>query len=175
MTIWTNVLISVFYITLLAAPESRPGKFFAKPVIQGGLLVYIFIVGLIYHLFLAHLWNPEGWDYISDQLLHTIVPILYIVFWIVFTQKGKLNYSDSFKWLIYPAVYIIYTLIRGAITNKYPYPFVDVAALGYGRALLNTAGIVAAYLFVGILLVFIDKNIFKNADKSNKQGTVVRN
>jgi hypothetical protein len=40
-------------------------------------------------------------------------------------------------WLAYPLVWFAYTLIRGASVDWYPYPFVDVAAHGYGRVLVN--------------------------------------
>jgi hypothetical protein len=49
-------------------------------------------------------------------------------------------------WLAYPLVYLGYTLVRGQIANWYPYPFVDVAHLGYGGVLARSA----ALLLVGI-------------------------
>lgn len=159
MTIWTNVIIALSYTIPLLIPKSRIALFAEKPAVQGGLLIYILIVGLIYHFFLAHQWNPQGWDRVSDDLLHYAVPILYLLYWILFAEKGKLKYINSIHWLIYPLVYIIYCLIRGALTNLYPYPFIDVSKMGYAAALTNTVYIILGYLVFGLILVFIDKKL----------------
>lgn len=159
MTIWTNVIIALSYTIPLLIPKSRIALFAEKPAVQGGLLIYILIVGLIYHFFLAHQWNPQGWDRVSDDLLHYAVPILYLLHWILFAEKGKLRFINSIQWLIYPLVYIIYSLIRGALTNLYPYPFIDVSKMGYAAALTNTVYIILGYLVFGLILVFIDKKL----------------
>ncbi|MGI8411933.1 MAG: Pr6Pr family membrane protein, partial [Solirubrobacteraceae bacterium] len=39
--------------------------------------------------------------------------------------------------LIFPIGWLAFTLIRGAIAHWYPYPFIDVTQLGYGRAAVN--------------------------------------
>ena len=47
----------------------------------------------------------------------------------------------------------MYVLIVGAATGWYPYPFVDVADLGYPQALINIAGLVLAFLILQAALV----------------------
>lgn len=159
MTIWTNVVIALNYTVPLLFPKSKLANFFEKPVVQGALLIYILVVGLIYHFFLANQWNPQGWDKVTDVILHYIVPLLYLLFWILFSEKRKLKYINSIQWLIYPLIYVAYSLIKGAVTNLYPYPFIDVSKMGYTNALINTGYILLGYLILGIILVFIDKNL----------------
>jgi hypothetical protein len=36
--------------------------------------------------------------------------------------------------------WLVYTLFRGEIVDWYPYPFVDVSALGYGGVLARSVG-----------------------------------
>jgi hypothetical protein len=45
-------------------------------------------------------------------------------------------------------VWVVFTLIRGAIENWYPYPFLDPANGGYGSVAVVSAGI-----FVGFLVI----------------------
>ena len=39
------------------------------------------------------------------------------------------------------------------VTGWYPYPFIDVTKLGYGRMLLNSAGLILAFLALELLFV----------------------
>lgn len=161
MTIWTNILVALLYTSLILFPEGRTGKFFEKPVVQGGVLIYIIVVGLIYHFFLADVWNPQGLEKIADNLLHTIVPLFYLIYWIVFAEKGKLIINNVFLWLLYPLVYVIFALIRGAVSGIYPYPFINVSKLGYGITFRNIAFITIGYIVSGLILVIADKYMFK--------------
>jgi hypothetical protein len=40
--------------------------------------------------------------------------------------------------LLFPACWLVFTLIRGAVIHWYPYPFIDVSVIGYGKAILNS-------------------------------------
>jgi hypothetical protein len=39
--------------------------------------------------------------------------------------------------VLYPFCWLVFTLIRGAVISWYPYPFIDVTQLGYGKTILN--------------------------------------
>ena len=39
--------------------------------------------------------------------------------------------------VLYPLCWLVFTLIRGAVISWYPYPFINVTQLGYGRTILN--------------------------------------
>ncbi len=50
--------------------------------------------------------------------------------------------------LLYPLAWLVFTLVRGPISDFYPYPFLDVRVLGYPAVLLNC--VVVAVLFVAL-------------------------
>jgi hypothetical protein len=56
-------------------------------------------------------------------------------------------------------LYTAWTLIHGALTGWYPYPFVDVIKLGYEQTLVNIVGLVVAFLSLDFVLVAIDRLI----------------
>lgn len=143
-TILSNILVALCFIFLWIKPQKF--AFFSKPVNITAIAVYITIVGIVYNTVLRNLWQPQGMQYYVDELLHSVVPILFVLYWLVFAPKSKLAWKDAFSFLIYPLVYMVFIGIRGAITNEYPYPFVDVAALGYEHVFMN-----AGYLFVAFL------------------------
>jgi hypothetical protein len=82
---------------------------------------------------------------------------LYVLFWGSFTPKGKLQWNNIFPWLIFPAIYLIYSLIRGSIVGWYPYPFVDATKLGYGKVALNSSLVLAAFVIVGMGLIAVNR------------------
>src|SRR5262249_48590073 len=125
------------------------------------IVVYIFIVGLIYNIILRQLWEPEGWQRVADELLHVIVPVLFTVYWLLFASKGSLNWKHPLSWLIYPAIYLVYALIRGAIEGYYAYPFIDIPKSGYMRVAINSLGILVLFLATGYAIVAIDKWLSK--------------
>ncbi|MFT3826797.1 MAG: Pr6Pr family membrane protein [Chitinophagaceae bacterium] len=156
-TILSNILVAVNCTVLVIKPSTRINT----PSVQSALAVYIAIVGITYSLVLRKLWHPQGWQLVADVLLHDVIPVMYVVYWLVFVPKGQLKWNDALRWLLFPFVYIAYTLLRGAQTCWYPYPFVDAHALGYGKVWLNVLLFSAAFLLVGKILVFLDKMIAK--------------
>jgi len=156
-TILTNTLVAFGTTMSLLLPRSEIGKFFAQPHTESALTVYIVIVAIIHFLFLREVVELQGWNVLSDFVLHTVVPALYLIYWIFFVPKGELRWQDALQWLVYPFVYFVYVLIRGFIDNFYPYPFANVDQLGYGRALTNGAWIILSFFVLGLILVFIDR------------------
>jgi hypothetical protein len=87
--------------------------------------------GAGYSLLLRYSWNPEGLQEIGDILLHDAVPVMYVVYWLIFGPKRGLRRKNVPIWSIYPLAYLFCVLVRGALTDRYPYPFIDASALGY--------------------------------------------
>lgn len=156
-TILTNIMLAVCATVLWLKPGSRWGIFFSKPGTLTALTVYITIVGVVYNAILRFLWQPQGLQWITDELLHLIIPILFLLLWSLYVDKSKLEYRQAFPWLIYPIVYMIYTAIRGAIVHYYPYPFTDADALGYPRVLLNSGWLFIAFLGLSFFLIAVGK------------------
>ena len=48
-------------------------------------------------------------------------------------------------------------VVRGQWVGFYPYPFIDVAALGYSRVLLNAAVMLAAFVVLGLCIIGLDR------------------
>lgn len=158
-TIWTNVLVATAMTFTGLAPLSRPGRFFDRPGVRTALCVYIIIVAVIYHWLLSDLWNPKGLQLFADRLLHTAVPILFVLDWLIIVPKGRLSFAAVPLWLVIPLIYMAYTLVRGAAVAEYPYPFIDVVRLGYPTVILNIVGLSGVFIGVGVLLIVIDRKL----------------
>jgi hypothetical protein len=154
-TILTNILVALCSTFLLLKSNSYTGKFFIKHATITAIAVYISIVGIVYNLILRFLWNPQGLEQVVDELLHTAIPILFILIWLVYVPKALIKWKNIFSWLIFPFLYLICILMRGSFTGYYPYPFIDVTQLGYGKVFVNSCGMLIVFLLVSILFAAI--------------------
>jgi hypothetical protein len=58
-----------------------------------------------------------------------------------------------------PLLYLLYALLRGALSGIYPYPFLDATRIGWTRVTLNAGAIAAAFILVSFLLVAFDRRV----------------
>jgi hypothetical protein len=157
-TVLTNILVALC-LTFSLWPSSNAGRFFSLPAVQSGIAVYILVVGLVYSFVLRPLWHPQGFQLLADRLLHDGIPLLYLLFWFLFVPKGVLQWKAAAAWLIYPFVYLIYSLLRGSVTGWYPYPFINAAELSYTRIFLNISMMLGVFLGVGLLLIAVNRSM----------------
>jgi hypothetical protein len=150
-TILTNLLVAVVATSALTARAAE--NFFTRPSTMSATAVYIAVVGIIYSLLLRALWEPSGLQLAVDVALHDAVPVLYVAYWVLYVPKGSLRWFDALRWLLYPLAYVLYTVVRGELTGDYPYPFANVAQLGYATVLANTALLLVVFFVLGLICV----------------------
>jgi hypothetical protein len=156
-TILSNYLVVLAITIPLMAPSTRLGRFFSDPRTLSGVLVYIGLVGVLYHLLLADLWDPQGIRKIANRITHNIIPVLFLLYWVLFVPKGALTWNDALRWIIFPLGYYGYIMGRGAIFNIYPYPFLDRSEHGVVRVMLFSLAIIGMFLVSSLLLIGLDK------------------
>lgn len=156
-TILTNSLVALGWGANAFAPASALGRLFDKDSIRTAVAGYIVLVGVVYHLLLAAIHHPEGVQWYANQLLHTIVPAAVFLEWLFLSGPRNSRYVQAFAWQFYPSAYVAYTLIKGAITGFYPYPFLDVTALGYGGVAMQLVGLIIAFTLTSLIFVGIGK------------------
>ncbi|AKU15654.1 Pr6Pr family membrane protein [Luteipulveratus mongoliensis] len=155
-TVLSNALIAYASATLTRDPQ-RSGRVWNVVRLSG--IVGITVTGIIHWFFLRPLLDLEGSSYVADKLLHVVVPLLAVIGWVVFGPRGRVQASDLLPSLIYPIVWLAYTLIRGAITGWYPYPFLDADDQGYGLVTVNCLGITALLLGVSAIAWYADRRL----------------
>lgn len=147
-TILTNLIVAVYFTFQIF--NRNPDK---KSGILTAITVYILIVGLIYQIILRSTWNPTGMQKLVDELLHTIIPVLVVIYWYLFENKTSLNYRHILKWSIYPLLYLIYILIRGNFSGFYPYPFINVSEIGFTNVIINSFWILIFFTGLSVILI----------------------
>ena len=149
-TIISNLLVAFMAGAQCFAPNSPLAVRLNSALVQTAIAGYITITGVVYHLLLADTWTPEGWDIISDKLLHTVTPILYALFWWTQVRGKPMSFAKTFPPLIVPFLFLIYWLIRGPIVGSYPYFFMDVNELGALQVAINLTGLSILFWLVTV-------------------------
>ncbi|HUH72997.1 MAG TPA: Pr6Pr family membrane protein [Chitinophagales bacterium] len=162
MTIWTNIIL---FVTFILLTFNKINHF--KPSYFSALLTYIAIVGVVYHVALAHLWTPTGYLLVTDRIFHTYGPLLYLIYWLFFTKKTPLDYTLSLKWVWYPTVYTIFFMILGLTTHNYPYPIFNLDTLPFLTVFRNLFMNLMTYIVFGAIIIATNNFI------SKRKGEVV--
>jgi hypothetical protein len=147
-----TILSNLFVALTAGAVALAPGSQLASPMLRGCATTAIVVVGLGYHLLLREIWDPQGWQWVADNLLHYAVPVAALAHWLWFAPETRLPKRAPLLWTLYPVAYLAYALVRGEWIDAYPYPFIDVPALGYARVFANAAGLLLVFVAVGALL-----------------------
>lgn len=144
-TIQSNLLVGVATL-LLALRLDRSSRAFAVLRLAG--LVAIAVTGIVFHAVLAQTLDLQSWAAVGNELVHTVVPVMAVVGWLLAGPRGLASAAVARLTLIFPVCWLAFTLIRGAIAHWYPYPFIDVTQLGYARAAVNCVWV--AVLMLGL-------------------------
>jgi len=158
-TIDSNLLVTV--TSALVALGVARGRLFA--VLWLDALVGITVTGIVYQVALAGLYELHGLSLFADTVLHKVTPILFVLGWLIAGPRGALTWRTVWWSLLYPLAWLAFTLPRGAITGFYPYPFVDAAALGYGRVTLNCIAIGLFFTALAVGALLLDRRLSKKS------------
>jgi hypothetical protein len=156
-TVLSNTLVATVLTCALTSRESAARRWFLQPWVSSGIAVSIAVVGLAYNVLLRHLWHPEGWQWLADELMHDVMPLLFLAWWWLCVPKGTLRLRHIALWVIYPLVYFAYALLRGHLLATYPYPFIDVDTLGYPQVFVNAGGLLAGFVLIALLVIAVDR------------------
>lgn len=100
--------------------------------VRGAITLYMLMTGIIFALLLSGIENIRltavPWD---NFVLHYLMPIAVVGDWLLNPPKKSPSRKAVALWLIFPVAYVTYTLIRGAVVEWYPYPFLNPLTSSY--------------------------------------------
>jgi hypothetical protein len=117
---------------------------------RGAAVVFMTVTYLVFAVLLRdaqeQLQTHVAW---VDSVLHRVMPIAVMGDWLIEPPHAPITFRRAVApWLAFPLVWTTFTLIRGAIDGRYPYPFLDPANGGYGVVALYCVAIFALFLAV---------------------------
>ena len=127
------------------------------------------VTGLVYNTLLRGIELPQASTPIpwSNETLHVIAPAFLLLDLFLAPRRRRLAWSTAGWVLVFPIVWVAYTLIRGPlVTNPvrgtpywYPYPFLDPHTFdnGYLGVAVYVVGIAALIVGVAFFVVWIGR------------------
>lgn len=153
----TNLLVAMVLTLPLIRPQSAVGRFFARSHVLTTVATSIVLVCIAYNLLLRQLWNPHGAQLVAEVIMHDVMPVLFLIYWWLRVPRGSVRWGDLAPMSVYPIAYFGYAMLRGAVFGFYPYPFINVAQLGYERVITNALAILVGYLIFATILIALKR------------------
>ncbi len=155
-TIQSNLLVAVTAWRLWRDP-ARDGRWF-RPV-RLGAVVGITVTGLVHFVLLRPLLDLEGADWAADKLLHMVVPVLAVVVWVLAGPRPRVTWRTVGEALVWPVAWTAWTLVVGALSGWYPYPFLDHREDGVAAVVVACVGITVLFLALFAGLRALDRRL----------------
>lgn len=153
-TIQSNVFVLATSLAL-ALNIHRDGRVWR--VVRLDALLGIIITGIVYDAVLAPLVDPQGWALAATIGFHYIAPWATVLGWLIFGPRPRITWSTTAFAFIWPVLWLVYTFVHGAVTGWYPYPFLDVATIGFADSVRNSLVVLAMGVVIAVVLTLLDR------------------
>ena len=158
-TIWTNTLLVVIYVAYASA---LPGlRALAGPTARTLGAGSILLVMVIYAILLSPLNPVTGVERALDTGLHYVAPVLFLVWWALGPHPVPLRWSRAAVMMAWPVGYMVWIIARGLVIDRWPYPFVSLPDLGWGRLVVNLCGLAIVFALVFLALIALSRALHR--------------
>lgn len=156
----------VVLVAALAVVKLKPTDELLWRSVRLASLVGITVTGIVYAVVLSGDAENTGLSQVANYMLHYIGPPLTVIAWLIAGPWPQFTLADVPRTLIWPTLWVAWTLIHGAIADWYPYPFIDVIEHGYGKVTINI-------LFIAVFALLLAL-IFVAASRFRRKGSVTQ-
>lgn len=159
-------MIAIYVHTIKSALKKEDGYVTTAPKFNFMCVIMILVTGLVYNILLAK--ENSVYDYfmsIGNLIQHVILPLMFVVNWVLFYEHGKLKWYYPLLCTIMPLIYVAFILIRYAIINAvapgftgtiYPYFFLNLSDLGWGGLLGWILALLIIFIAIGYIFYACD-------------------
>jgi hypothetical protein len=149
-TIQSNLIGVVALLLVLASRGGERSR--GLELLRGAAAVYLSVTFIVVIVLLSNVDVGLQLPWV-DFVLHKVFPVIVVADWLLDPPHQRLDIRDTVYWLIYPATWVVFTLVRGANDGWYPYPFLDPANGGYGSVAIAIVGVLVGFLVLSALFV----------------------
>lgn len=90
------------------------------------VLSYAVITATVYNVLLRNLpsagFHGVQWP---NEVMHVWVPIVIVLDWLFAPGRARVGWARLWLVVSYPLAWLAFTMLRGAVTGWYPYPFLE--------------------------------------------------
>ena len=121
-TILSNSFGLVLFLVLAARWRSNGSV--TTDLLRGASVVYLTVTFIVVVTLLsgAELQVAIPW---VDFVVHKLFPVVVLIDWLIDPPLTRLTVRQALVWLAYPLIWVVLTVIRGALDGWFPYPFLN--------------------------------------------------
>ena len=158
----SNLIAALVFLLLgLARDGDAPPAWLKR--LRAISVVNMVVVGIVFSVLLRNVDLGALLPWVNF-VLHTLMPIAVALDWLAWPQRASLpgagirmGWRDVLWCLPFPALYLVYSVVRGASTGWFAYPFLNPAKVGgAGGVAVYALGITATFIAVAWLLFAIN-------------------
>ncbi len=159
-TIQSNLIAAAVLLwNAIRPPADREAM--SRDLFRGAAVLYLAITGIVYAMLLsgynAQFEREMAW---ANVMLHYIAPLAVLVDWFLVPPSPALTFRRAWVWILYPLLYLTYSLVRGALLDWYPYAFLDPGMVrGYGGVAIFSAVVLIGSLCLIWLLLVVGRRV----------------
>ena len=164
------------------APEKSEGGDIFAPTFKYTATVSLLVTMLIGHFMVFDAMIQNGHIVWHMVVLHYIVPVMALLDWLLFDEKGRMPVWGPLAWISLAVGYLAFTMIAvgvfgiymgGGTTadlTPYPYVFLDPAIVGAGAVIGFCAAMLAGFIALGYIMYGIDRLMASLSRHSGKRS-----
>ena len=167
---WAYFLVATIW---LAKSRTSENAVTFAPQVKYTATISLLVTMLIAHFMLFDAMFKDGqlvWHLVA---LHYIVPIMTLLDWALFDEKGKMPVWGPLAWMSLVVVYVAVVMIGAgplglymgggttADVTRYPYTFLDPAISGVGGVAAFIGSMFVAFVALGYVLFGLDRLLAK--------------
>ena len=163
---WGYFVCAVVWL-VVRRDDPKAGTF--APLAKYTATISLLVTMIIGHFLLQDALWEGGHLVMHLVVLHYVVPIMTLLDWLLFDEKGRMPAWGPFAWLSLVLVYLVFVMVAvgvfgvymgGGVTadiSPYPYTFLDPAISGVGGVIGFCAAMIAAFVVLGYAIFGIDR------------------
>jgi hypothetical protein len=122
-------------------------------VARMSVVSYAVVTAVVYNVLLRGI--PDEGFIVSPwpgEIMHVWIPIVLVLDWLLSPGRPALRWTGLRIVVIFPLVWLAFTLVRGALTGWYPYPFLepDTGWLSVSMYILAIAAVIVGLASLAI-------------------------
>ena len=173
--------IAIMFVQLVQTAKKKEDSYVtAIPMLKFIGLLAILLTFVVFNALLAGARDPQlNWR-VGSLLAHVVLPILFVVDWFLFRERGKVKWYYPIACAGFPFAYLVFILLQAAILKFdtsvlipgsstpliYPYFFVNLETQGVGGVAKWAVLLLVAFMAVGYLLYGVDKLLSRKGKRS---------
>lgn len=151
-TIQSNLLVAVTFAWSALRPAAGSRLF---TVVRIAAICAIVITGVVHFLLLRPLLDLHGANALADTLLHQVIPVLAVLVQLLLPPAVAPGRRFDPWVLVWPAGWLVATLVRGGLTDWFPYPFLNFRTSSVTAVAITSVLIAVTFTGLSMLIAVL--------------------